>query len=146
MTKWVSLAADGKTVDVVCLYDPRPDIAAIEAPDEVFAGWTFDGTNWAAPDAQPSLTEAFEMARRLVDAHVDEVARSKGYNDAVACASYAGSTNAVWSAEASAFIAWRDAVWAGVFALRDKALAGTIAALPTGDELIASLPAIGWPA
>lgn len=57
-----------------------------------------------------------------------------------------GSVNTMWVAEAAAFIAWRDAVWAQVFALRAQAVAGEIPTLPSGAELIASLPAMVWPA
>lgn len=58
MTKWVTVTADGKTVDAIYLYDPRPQISAVEASDEVFAGWIFDGTDWTAPpQPEPSLED-----------------------------------------------------------------------------------------
>ncbi len=49
MTKWVALTADGKTVDVVFLYDPRPGIDAIEVSDDVFHGYVLADDGWMAP-------------------------------------------------------------------------------------------------
>lgn len=44
MTKFVTLV-DG-IVDVVYLVPPPEGVETVEAPDEVFAGWQFDGVNW----------------------------------------------------------------------------------------------------
>lgn len=133
--------------------DDPADFGAVDAstlPEGVGVEWSLVDGEWVPPAPavpQPGdLPALFETARQLVNTHVDTVARAKGYNDAAACASYLASTNPTWSAEATAFIAWRDAVWAHVFALRDQALAGEIETLPGGDELIAGLPAMSWPA
>jgi hypothetical protein len=92
-----------------------------------------------------TLAEATEEARRLVAAHVDAVAAARGYDNGAACASYATSTVAKWAAEATVFVAWRDAVWTSVFALLASVEAGT-ATVPTAEALIAGLPVVEWPA
>jgi hypothetical protein len=92
-----------------------------------------------------TLAEATEEARRLMAAHVDAVAAERGYDSGTACASYATSIVAKWQAEAAVFVAWRDAVWTQVFSLLAAVENGT-ASVPTGEALIASLPAIEWPA
>lgn len=138
------------TNSIVLADDTDPAaFGAVLGPENVGIGWTFDGTNWTSPaesvSPPPSQSDLFEQARQLVEKHVNEVARTRRYTDAVSCASYVASTNATWSAEATTFVAWRDAVWALVYGLEDKALAGEIGTVPTADELIASLPAIAWP-
>lgn len=145
------LDASGIVTNTIVLDDNADPahFAAVIGPEGVGIGWSFDGTTWfppKEPETEPlSLPELFEQARQLVEDHVNQVARTRRYTDAVSCASYVASTNATWSAEASVFVAWRDAVWALVYGLEDKALAGEIGTVPTADELIAGLPAIVWP-
>lgn len=79
-----------------------------------------------------------------IEAHVDAVARERGYSSAVSCASYVSSTNPLWQAEAGTFIAWRDAAWVYAFAELASVQSGN-RAVPTVDEFIAELPVIEWP-
>lgn len=88
----------------------------------------------------PTLDD-YEAAIQLV---IDAEARSKKYANAVSAASYANSTVPQWAAEAAAFIAWRDQVWAYAYTQLDAVMQGQ-RAQPTVDELIAELPAIAWP-
>lgn len=90
--------------------------------------------------AEPEIGE-YQAA---IEAHVDAVARERGYSSAVSCASYVSSTNAIWQEEAEAFIAWRDAAWAYAFAELASVQAGN-RAVPTIADFIAELPAIEWP-
>lgn len=141
----------GAVINVIVLDDETDpaDFGALFGPDGAGIGWRFDGENWTAPHDDelppPSLTELFEQARQLVEAHVNDTAKTRRYSDAVSCASYVSSTNATWSVEAKAFVAWRDAVWSQVYDLEDKALAGELSTIPTAEELIAGLPAFAWP-
>lgn len=82
-----------------------------------------------------------EDYRAAVQAHIDAVAQARLYDSGQSLASYAASTNAAWAAEAAAFIAWRDVVWAQVYAL----WADPPDPPPTVATLIAGLPAITWP-
>jgi hypothetical protein len=94
--------------------------------------------------AEEAAAAAKTAAQRAVDAHVEAVARARGYNSAATLAGYATSTVAAWAAEAAAFVVWRDAVWTSVIATLDAVEAG-ITPAPTIDALIAGLPAISWP-
>lgn len=82
--------------------------------------------------------------RLAIQRHIDATARQRGYDSGVTCASYVGSTNATWAAEAAALIAGRDAFWAHAYTVLARVEAGE-RAQPTVAEFIAELPAIGWP-
>ena len=74
---------------------------------------------------------------------VDMTATERMFRDGVTLASYVASTNPQWAAEAQAFVAWRDAVWAYSYAELAKVQAGE-RAQPTPTEFLAELPAIMW--
>lgn len=78
-----------------------------------------------------------------IQKYVDNIARSKQYNDAISLSSYVNSTNQLWKQEAEIFTAWRDSVWVFVFNKMDEVKQG-ISEQPTLEELIASLPQITW--
>lgn len=82
--------------------------------------------------------------QRAIEDHVDSIARTRGYSNAVSIATYVSSTNVQWQAEATTFITWRDSVWTQVLT--------TLAAVQAGQEspptlvaLINGLPEIEWP-
>lgn len=79
-----------------------------------------------------------------IQAIIDSTAQSKQYADGVSCASYVLSTNVTWKAEATAFIAWRDAVFNYAINIMTQVQQG--APLPTVESVIAGLPTITWPA
>lgn len=111
-----------------------PELTGDAGPD-----WLWDGVAFAPPAGPPPTVEEYRAA---VQAHVDAAAVARLYDSGVSLASYIGSTNPIWAAEAAAFVAWRDEVWAAVYTLW--------AAPPTyGDlsieALIDSLPPITWP-
>lgn len=94
------------------------------------------------PFAPPAPTA--DDYRGAVQAHVDAVARGRGYDGGHACATYAASTVPLWAAEGAVFVAWRDAVWVAVLARMESVAAGHEAA-PNIADLIADLPLISWP-
>lgn len=133
--------ADGIVINVIEVDPQGVPVWATGWPEagEAGIGWTFDGSTFSPPEAPPPTVEDYRAA---VQAHVDAVAASHLYDGGVSLASYLGSTNAVWAAEAAAFVAWRDAVWAAVYALwADPPEEGE----STIEALIASLPEITWP-
>lgn len=77
------------------------------------------------------------------DAHLDNVAQTKGYDNRISIGTYATSTNTIYVAEAQAFIQWRDAALASMFGQLAAVEAGGVA--PTVEKLIAALPVIKWP-
>lgn len=89
------------------------------------------------------LVPAIDDYKAAFDAHLDSVAQSKSYDNRVTIATYASSTNPVWAAEAQAFIEWRDAALASMFAQLAVVQAGGDA--PTIAQFVAALPAIVWP-
>lgn len=89
-----------------------------------------------APYTPPVLT--IDAANAAITAHIDAVARTRDFDSAHDAASFANSTQSSWSAEALAFIAWRDAVWIAFDPLKTNLPATT-------TDLIAALPVIEWP-
>lgn len=92
----------------------------------------------AAQAAQASLTA-------VMQAYMDSTAKARGYDGILSLCSYAASAHPVFSAEARAGVAWRDAVWAAGYAIQSAVLAGT-REIPTESELLAALPKMVWPA
>lgn len=95
--------------------------------------------------AAAALARQINIYRIAVQDHVDVTARERRYDNGISLASYVASGNPTWSAEAAAFVAWRDAVWLYAYAELDKVTAGT-RPQPGVEEFIAELPVIEWPA
>ena len=127
---WVSIS--GKVPPGATEIDPKPD-----------ESWTFDGTNWQPPDAQTALAIMVERASAVVQRHVDDTARQKRYADGVHCASYAMCP--VYGVEATAFLAWRGAVWQAMDTLEQEVAAGQAQPPETEEALLALLPVMVWP-
>lgn len=90
----------------------------------------------------PAPTQADYVA--AITAHIEATARSRHYDSAVSMATYVTSANAAWAAEASAFVAWRDAVWVFVYTQLAAVQAGQ-RTQPTVAGFVGELPAIEWP-
>lgn len=92
-----------------------------------------------APDVPP-----VEIYRIAVQGHLDGKAQERQYDSGYTLASYVVSTIPAWKEEADAFVSWRDAVW--VYALTELAkVEGGQRHAPSVEDLIAELPAFGWP-
>lgn len=94
-----------------------------------------------AVEAQAAMQEQFRAA---IQSYVDSLAKSRNYDSGNSLASYVASTNAQWTAEAQAFVAWRDAVWLYAYAELAKVMTGA-REIPTIEDFISELPAIAWP-
>lgn len=79
-----------------------------------------------------------------VQAHIDAMAKARGYGDGYALASYASSKVAQWASEASTFADWRDQVWLYAYQELAKAQSGARSA-PKVDAFVAELPTLTWP-
>lgn len=90
----------------------------------------------------PAPTQADYVA--AIAAHIEATARSRQYDSALSLSSYVASSVPRWAAEAAAFVAWRDAVWAHALATMGEVQAGGREP-PTAEILIAELPVIAWP-
>lgn len=108
--------------------------------------WTPDPATiiTAAQKAEAARAATVSTFQAAIQAHVDATAKARNYSDGNSLAGYVNSTVVKWSAEAVAFVAWRDAVWVYSYAELDKALGGQ-RPIPTVEDFIAELPAISWP-
>ncbi|WP_140652897.1 hypothetical protein [Rhodanobacter glycinis] len=96
---------------------------------------------------EPTLADAAVVLIADVQAWLDATASQNGYNSLASCISYKDSAIAQWAADATAAIAWRDAVWQAAFQWQQAASANPPATFPTSAEVIAQLPqpeAFGW--
>ena len=92
------------------------------------------------PEPPPPTLQDYEVA---IQAHIDATARERKYRHGDACATFVNSTNPQWAAEAAAFVAWRDAVWAYAFGELEKVQQG-LRTQPAVEEFLAELPIIQW--
>lgn len=90
----------------------------------------------------PPLT-ARDYAQAVSD-HIEATARNRGYDSQDRLASYVLSDVPAWKAEAQAFIAWRDLVWAYVF-MSQAAVASGQRTQPEIEAFKSELPQIQWP-
>lgn len=115
----------------------------LPVPDDVFGGYIQnpDGTfSEPAPVAAVPNLNDYEAA---IQGYVDDTARSKLFRDGVTLASYTASTNPQWAAEAEAFVAWRDQVWA--YAYQELArVQGGDREQPSVTQILSELPLINW--
>ena len=113
--------------------EPRPSIGDLYLSDEGFK----------KPElVLPAKQDDYETAIQNV---LEETARSRRYNQgANAFATYVNSSDPYWSAEALAFVEWRDAVWRYAYDQLNAVQAGE-RQQPTVEALLAELPAPTWP-
>lgn len=97
------------------------------------------------PYGLPGPVIGVDDYKAAIVAHLDATAQSRLYDSAVSMATYVGSTNPQWAAEATAFVAWRDAVWIYAYTELDQVMSSQ-RPQPTVAELIAELPDMEWPA
>lgn len=99
----------------------------------------------AEQKAEQERAMAGEHIRLAIREHIDQTARSRGYDNGAALASYIASTNPEWVAEAQAFIIWRDAAWLSAQTVLDKIASG-LPETSSQENIIAALPPIDWTA
>lgn len=107
-------------------------------------GWTYEGGILSPPEPpEKTLEEIASEMEVAVDAHIDSVARAKGYDSRITAALRAGYVNP-WQAEGIVFGQWMDSCYAYCQQVQADAIAGT-RTIPTIQELISELPVIVWP-
>lgn len=106
--------------------------------------WDLDlMNNTEEPELTAPTLRDYEDA---LQAKVDRVAQEKLYRDGVTLASYAMSQNPTYSAEARAFLDWRDSFWDYANTELAKALSEPPQRdVPTISEFLAEMPVIQWP-
>lgn len=96
------------------------------------------------PPVPPTTEEITARLTLVVQAHLDATAKTRGYDSILSACSYATDTNPPFALEAQACVEFRSAVWLACYSIMADVLNG-IRPIPTGEELIAELPAIVWP-
>lgn len=102
---------------------------------------------FALEPPSPTLADAAAQLAIDVQAWLDTTARGNGYDSIASCISYRGSSVAQWGADATAALAWRDAVWLAAYQWQQNAMTSPPATVPTSAEVIADLPQpeqFGW--
>lgn len=113
-----------------------------DAHRRLIAEWEASGNT--IPPYVPPLPTVDDYKLAIVSM-LDAKAQERRYDSAVSISTYVGSTNAQWAAEAQAYVAWRDAVWAYTYAELDKVLSGQ-RPQPTVEAFLGELPTMVWPA
>ena len=125
------------------LTDPGPPTITVgqqavsSPPIQVNGVWTAQYTIQTIPLVEADYTNA---AQKLLNT----TAQTQGYDGILSLASYVGSTNPVFKAEALAGSAWRDAVWTEGYSILAQVKAGLLAQ-PTITSFLAMLPQMVWP-
>jgi hypothetical protein len=149
MNMYATIDADGRATGffISGMHPIIPDGAVAISP-QIHQQWAanpsrlkLENGELVACDPPPLSLDAY---RRALVRRIDAVARERSYDNGVSCASYASSTNETWAAEAAAFVSWRDAFWTAAYAALDAVEGG--APPPTVEALLASMPAMVWPA
>lgn len=132
------------------LGNPIPaDMIATAVPGG-FGHPKWDGTTWVegkdpvlmAAQAAISLISILSAA---VQKHLDDTAKTHGYDGILSACTYATDTHPPFQAEGQTCVNWRGAVWAACYQIMAAVQAGTHA-VPTAESLIAELPSMVWPA
>lgn len=98
--------------------------------------------------ASAAVARAAQAVKGYVDvvqARLDNFAKTRGYDSILSCATYAGSTVPKFAAEGQYAVDIRDITWATCWSVLADVQAGA-RVQPTPDELLALLPVPAWPA
>lgn len=102
-----------------------------------------DGFPMLADPLPPTEAEVVAAMTAAVQRHLDDTAKTRGYDGILSLCTYASSTTPRFAAEGQAGVDWRDGVWSKCYEVLDAVKAGS-RPTPTAAELIAELPTITW--
>lgn len=92
----------------------------------------------------PTAEQIVTQYTAAVQKHLDDFARTRGYDGILSAATYATSTVPKFAAEGQYAVEARDATWAKCYEVLAAVEAGS-RPMPTLDELLAELPVLTWP-
>ena len=92
----------------------------------------------------PTTEQIIAKYTAAVQKHLDDFARTLGYDGILSAATYATSTVPKFKAEGQYAVEARDATWAKCYEVLAAVKAGSHP-MPTLDELLAELPVLTWP-
>lgn len=107
-----------------------------------FLEWEVD--NEPAHPTGPTLEQRAAAMLVAVDAHLNDAARSKGYDSILSAALRAALPASPFHADGVAFGTWMDLVYAKCYEVLAQVKAGAVTE-PTVDELLAMLPELQLP-
>lgn len=111
---------------------------------------TYEAWLAAGNSAQPLPRDFATIVGHAIDGvqgWIDRTAQQNGYDNAVSCVSYLGSSVQQWRQDAEAMRSWRDAVWQAAHAWRSSLNGQIPSPLPDMAQIIQTLPqpgAYGW--
>ena len=115
------------------------DFAVPPVQDRSGEGYSWEEYSIATVDAAKVLG----LLVAALEAHYDGVANQRRYDNRYTCALRAGYVSP-FQAEGLAFAQWMDTCNAIAYTVMNECMAGQ-RELPTGDELVAEMPAMVWP-
>ena len=132
--------------------DFRQEIRIQDDGDGQFIAYWDEGKLGPKPSEQDILDQmpAVQLAfmQKQIEISIRELVEAKplerGYDNVMTLSSYTTSNNAQWKAEADAFIAWRDSVFAYAYqTLAD--VQAELMPLPSLEDFMAEMPTLTWP-
>jgi hypothetical protein len=126
-------------------YPTEHIVAALEAEGiECWVMEAADAVAWREANTVKTPEQLQAEFTALVQARLDNFARTKTYDNMLSLCTYATSANPIFAAEGQYGVEARDSTWAKANAVLGDVLAGKRPA-PTWPELEAELPVLAWP-
>ncbi|WP_324730965.1 hypothetical protein [Pseudomonas paeninsulae] len=117
-----------------------------DSPDyRAYLDWLASGNTPTAVEIATQLERAEAALTQAVQAYMDTIARSHGYDGILSLCSYATSSVAQFAAEGQAGVVWRDGCWSVGHQIADDVRAG-LRPTPTLAQVFDELPSMVWPA
>lgn len=92
---------------------------------------------------EPTSEQVIAHYTSVIQARLDDFAKTRGYDSALSAATYATSSNAKFAAEGQYIVSARDASWTAAYEqLLDYQSGGE---QPSLESVLAGLPALAWP-
>ena len=104
------------------------------------------GEYFEVVEIPPYIPTEEEIQKALTDgvqAYMDTIAQTRGYDNIHTACSYAYSTDEIFAKEGKACLEWRDKVWRTCYDILAQ-VKGGLREIPTLEEVIAELPAFNW--
>lgn len=129
------------------MYEPSFIARCVLCDESTRQGYVYDPATGAfSPPVPPAPSPEEQQAAftNAIQQRLDDFARTRNYDNALSCASYATSTNSKFAAEGQYIVEARDATWAVGYQILDDVMSGK-RPMPTWEEVEAELPALAWP-
>lgn len=119
-------------VQIIPAHDPAaPEVLEYQA-------W-IDAGNIPVRVADPQEFQVYIAA--VVQNKLDSAAQARGYDGILSAVSYKNSSVPRFADDATAFLDWRDTVWAYCYTVLAQVQAGLVQ-IPTAEEMLAGLPTL----